>query len=903
VISFTAPSGNGPDDLLLRRNGSRLELFDNGVLVRSQNLSSLTAATINGVNGENDRLTVDFSAGGLFSIPKGITFNNPPSAGTDRLIVVGTSAANTITMTANSVTVDGSLISYNGVEQLQVNTLAGADVVTMTGLNPATATTVDAGTDTDLDRYAGNFAGNLTLLHFGNVRLHVGGNFSGHWTVLGSGTIDDATIDGSVTDTGMIMTEDITQLMVMGDMSGSVMASGGTITDMTIGGTVTTTGTVMAEDIGQILIVGDLDGTLLAQGSGTIDDAEIDGTVGSTGMIMSEDITQIMVMGDMSGTVMVSAPPVGSGNLDTMIVGGSLTGTVSVEESLGTLMVDGGTSGTVSAGDIGTLSAGQAVAGSPVLQVIEAGVMRRLIATRADNGLPTPPSVTFAYYYDSTGTGDPRLSVRVTNGDPRTSADDVRFDLSLTTSTAAEFDLARLFAVGTSGIRNVAVEGDVLTTVSPAALAFFGLPAGTPGGVRLPLDALAAVAAQDNLVAGNIQAASVQAVAFGSLTANGSTIAAEAATRVDAAGLLAAGTATVPAHETLRVPFAETGKVILFLDTGPSTFDVRNVLFADQMPNNASVTAVVGTAGGAITTVELQGDGGSISTAQPIGGAISSTGPLGDLALSASNGIGDVTAPSIFGNITTNGPIYGTIQTRAGDLGRPLFGPGGAIVGTTVINTTQGISGQIVSRGNLISRVQSQSAFTGVIAAQGDIGIATVNGSGQLVRFGGILSNGQLAGNVVALGNILGDVIASSGLSGRVAAKGRAIAGLSSARIGILGNFNVNGNVQPGSAIVSGGVIGDAAGGTVFGSGAVRGILAAKGGINFGNTGSRAQAAIFENASGPNAAAIDAIFTRNGGQPHGFDLMGFDLAGLGLILTDLLALRVGPDGNLTGPIA
>jgi hypothetical protein len=40
-----------------------------------------------------------------------------------------------------------------------------------------------------------------------------------------------------------------------------------------------------------------------------------------------------------------------------------------------------------------------------------------------------------------------------------------------------------------------------------------------------------------------------------------------------------------------------------------------------------------------------------------------------------------------------------------------------------------------------------------------------------------------------------------------------------------------------------------------------------------------------------------------GGVPHGFDLVGMDLAGLALMLTDLAALRVGPGGNLTGPIA
>ena len=52
--------------------------------------------------------------------------------------------------------------------------------------------------------------------------------------------------------------------------------------------------------------------------------------------------------------------------------------------------------------------------------------------------------------------------------------------------------------------------------------------------------------------------------------------------------------------------------------------------------------------------------------------------------------------------------------------------------------------------------------------------------------------------------------------------------------------------------------------------------------------------------TGVNAAAIDAIFT-DGGMALLFDTLALNLAGLDLILDDLLALRVGNDGNLTGP--
>jgi hypothetical protein len=263
-----------------------------------------------------------------------------------------------------------------------------------------------------------------------------------------------------------------------------------------------------------------------------------------------------------------------------------------------------------------------------------------------------------------------------------------------------------------------------------------------------------------------------------------------------------------------------------------------------------------------------------------------------------------VTAPSIFGNIATNGPIFGIIQTTVGDLGSAVRDANGTIIGTTTIDTTQGISGKIISRGNLVSLVQSQKAITGDIATQGDLGVAYVNAAGQLVRFGGLLSHGQFSGDLVVLGNALGDILLKDGTSGRIAVKGRAIPGLASTRIGILGNFLVSGNIDAPAAIVSAGLIGDVAGGTIFSSGSVKGILAAEGAINIVGVGNTSGATIIQNATPANKAAIDAIFTYNGGVPLAFDLVpgSLDLGGLGLILTDLKALHVGADGNLTGPM-
>ncbi len=117
--------------------------------------------------------------------------------------------------------------------------------------------------------------------------------------------------------------------------------------------------------------------------------------------------------------------------------------------------------------------------------------------------------------------------------------------------------------------------------------------------------------------------------------------------------------------------------------------------------------------------------------------------------------------------------------------------------------------------------------------------------------------------------------------------------------------MTINGGLDAGAAIVSAGAIGDPAAGTALTvNGNNKGIIAAEGAIRFGRKPPKG--AVYDNvgavAGSPNAAAIDAIFTDNH-RPLGFDQPGQDLAGLELILADLLALKVGADGNLTGPVA
>jgi len=619
--------------------------------------------------------------------------------------------------------------------------------------------------------------------------------------------------------------------------------------------------------------------------------------------------------------------------------GHDMAGRLVVSGTLTKLRVAGGTPGTIDAGLIGSVCVYGGF-GPLVLQINENGIQRRLEAAVPANPypLPAPPpaptptvspaGVVVQYFYESGSLADPQLTARITNTSGNTNPD--QYDLSLVVySDPAKFNLARLDSSGVTGLRNVAVEGDLLTGLTAAAASFFGLAPDSPGGVRLPLDTLAGVAVRDHATAGTVRAAGIQGVAFGSLTVAGRTVQAAAAGANDAASFLAAGTAVVQANDTFRIPFADALPVAFFLDTGTrGRFDGADVLFTDQVANDArgAVTALVTVAAAGssstIQRIDLRGDGGAIQTAQLIRQAITSTGPLGDLILGARDGIvADVTAPSILGNIDASGPIAGTIQTTgletdpitgevsavAADFGRVLTDASGRIVGTTTVQASAGLPGRLISRGDLISAVATHQ-FSGLIAAQGDIGAiqrnpdgsAVLDAHGHLLRFGSIYSNGGVrGGQIVALGNIFADILADGGLRGsQIAGEGRAVAGLDPARRGILGDVTIHGIIDGGAAVVSGGRIGDAAGGTVLSVGNNKGIVAAKGAINFDH-GARGD--VFANATGVDAAAIDAIFTEDH-LPLLFDLTGLDLGGLALILRDLAALSVDGHGHLTGPL-
>ena len=155
-----ATTGIGADQIVLRRRGSNLEIFDvlKNQVVAVRKLSLLLGVQITGTVNETDRLTIDYQSGGSFSLPQGIRFSGG-SGGGDILVIAG--RLSDVTTYQPSLTAGGAsrfeinndLISMTGVESailsgvgsLIVETQGSADALLAdpaTGYNGAIATKI-----------------------------------------------------------------------------------------------------------------------------------------------------------------------------------------------------------------------------------------------------------------------------------------------------------------------------------------------------------------------------------------------------------------------------------------------------------------------------------------------------------------------------------------------------------------------------------------------------------------------------------------------------------------------------------------------------------------------------------------------------------------------------------------
>jgi hypothetical protein len=923
------------------------------------NVQSLTVNGLGGSDSATVQIAGDFNGGvnlntsstlTQVSVSGTVSAASVLQAGNVTNVTVGTLAGQLVA-TAGSV-VGASITSVSATGLLKATevtgvpgsgVLSGVTITTLSGtllagsINGLKVTTVDEGA---VIKAAGQ--GTTTNVSIGTLC----GSFTApEDSTAGSGVMSNTTID-SICPTGTVSTGSISGMSV-GSNSGSITAAGqGTTTNVSIGtlcgsftapedsnagsgvmsnttiDSICPTGTVSTGSISG-MSVGSNAGSITAAGAGVASNINI-GTLSGTFAAMADSTPGSGALNNAAIGTLTAQGTLLAASVSNLTIT-TAAGTVNVSNALTSLAI--GTALPTATFKAGHFNLVTAVHASPIVNLIEPTVTRT-VAVTPHMGTAVPD---FGLYYDGSGTGDPRAVVEINAATPGS------FDLGVTTSAATTngqgFDLAGLYSAGNvaTGIHNAVVGGDLLLGAVPAgAVTFFGLPAGTAGGVQLPQDNVA-VAVAGNAPAASIIAKAVPALAAGSFGA----VSADAATNTDALVPLAAGTGLIQANDSYQVFASEANHVAQFLVTGPgSSFDNKKLVFADQVSDNRPVTAtdflVPAGSSTAVNEVDFTGQGGSLTTSQPILAAIKGApgASLGDLILGSPGGItANITADSIIGNIdATNGGISGVIQTTVGDLGRALTDPTtGKITGVTFIHTGGGgltSTGKIISKANLVSQLNLKSGLDGVVAAGGDIGVIQLTNGlapqapAALTRFGGIaVSTGGLNGQVVALGNAFGDISVTGGLSGRIAVKGQEEFGLSAAqnfsRTGILGNVSIGGGISPTGAIVSAALLGDdgtdnikkdTLGTQLTISGADKGILAAEEDINFGATGSLNTSGTFENvgtpgspqyAGGVNKAAIDNIFTDGGVALTIPD-------GLSLILQDLLALTVGANGNLTG---
>jgi hypothetical protein len=806
------------------------------------------------------------------------------------------------TLTINSLYIGGSVTSSGFVLAINV-----ADPPHPTTTSPTMTLLGNIGTMTVGGSIAGlvHVSGNITTLDVGPANTPT------------TGDVND--VSGTVNVGGQL-----TMASVSGNVSGMIEETL-TITSLYIGGSLTQPGVVSAVNsvnaaLGNLnlLTIGqDLAGNLIV--SGTLGTATIGHSLTYTGVITA-------------------------GNLNSLTIQVDLAGQVNVVNTIRTITVHGGTPGTVSATQIGTISV-YAGYGPLVAQIREAGIQRRIEAASPSVPFPTPlpppaptpaispAGINFQYFYEglfsptvegvsSKNLANPQLTAQITNATGNTGPD--QFDLSLVTyNDAAKFNLARLDANGIAGVRNVSVEGDILTKVTAAALGFFAADS-SPAGVYLPQDNLAGVEVRDFFPLASVNAKTIQAVAFGSsVSTNGVIVTGVNDTGSAARNVLTlstliikAGSLNVSAGETFRVPFADlaTQQVQFFIDTSTTNggFDNKDVDFAVQavttanssgtgnnppVPSNVARGAVVALVTAAETfnsqnilksevmqNIFLQGDGGSLTTFQPIGNTptlplqpfkafITSTGPLGDVSVLGA--MPSITAPSIFGSLTSSGnipatsiiqttgirvdPITGLSSQVPADFGRVFVAPAkkGTVLTTSVVQPTGTLDGQVISRGNLISLIEPSGNFTGIVAAQGNIGALFTPSGGTTVRLGGVvvgnpLSGRTFSGEMIALGDVIGDVTVNGPMvGGRMAALGS-----------FLGNVTIVGTIDSNSAIVSGGSIGSTTYGTKLSSGNINGIVAAGGAINAGTIGTTSTARLYKQNDAADLAVIDEIFSQ-----------------------------------------
>ena len=290
------PSGNGSDDVSVRRNAGFVEVFDNNsmIVLDSVATADLSSVVIRGTAGESNRVVVDYSFGGFFAVPSGVAFFGA-AGGTDTLEVVGTGTTLATLVPASGTLAAGTLttrqagsqtaIAFTEIEPLTATGLTAFDIAGSLDVAAQTLTVestafVETGAETTLN------GGTLDVLngvfHDGGRVLHGAGLVDGRVfadggsQIVASGglTIGDATSFAGFFSDGQLLTD--THTVTLLDANEAVLGSLTVLGSGGMSGTLTAANGFLLEEgknlTGQGTVNGEFhnDGHVFGGGTGVV---------------------------------------------------------------------------------------------------------------------------------------------------------------------------------------------------------------------------------------------------------------------------------------------------------------------------------------------------------------------------------------------------------------------------------------------------------------------------------------------------------------------------------------------------------------------------------------------------------------------------------------------------------
>jgi hypothetical protein len=579
--------------------------------------------------------------------------------GSAGVMTIGGDVLSPIAMGAasNSLTVSGSVMAPISVAG-NLNTLhVGGNLAALTDVHGNLQTLTVGGDVTAAVTITGNLS-SATINGSLAAPLIVGGNAGpitiGHDLAAGisiGGKLESISVGGSTTAT-VSVSGNLGAISVTGNLS-APMSIAGNLTSISVTGSLAAAVSV-AGDLGSISVGHDLNAPVAIAGS--LSNLSIGGSLNAD--VSAQARIDSATIGGGVSAALAAATSIGS-----ITIAGNLEagGTISAGARLASLIISGAAAGKIVAASVGTIAVATATPDANThvaLAVTQAGITRQIEAEPLGDSIA---GVTMKVLYD--GASNPRASVRLSN------ATGTRFDLILDAPPAARFDLGRLDTAegASSGIRNISITGSLARGVTPAEQANFGYTpdvtsskpakkkvkaaAKVAGGIILPSDALGTVAASYDIQTGSIRAASVQGVAFATVTdtAGHISLASDAvkSRRGVKAKLLQSVlavnaatkkpyTAILPAAEPIQLTVSAASRIGLFEGTTGKAFDPRGILLWDNLADGSKVTATVSfdisTKTPTVQSLHFDGSGGSVDTYLTVN-SISQTGEAGTVLL------------------------------------------------------------------------------------------------------------------------------------------------------------------------------------------------------------------------------------------------------------------------------